>query len=412
MAASNKAKYNLNETGEFIITDYNSSKLFSSFFPGVAGKLGIPMWLFYVNRGQCVCSMGIEGKDKPIMEFLPANRAYQLTSSQGFRTFIKPLSHDSIKYYEPFQNNYFTKDIEREQKMIIAPARLTLEEKNYTLGLKFSVDYFNVTQDKYAGLVRILRIQNLNEDAFELEGMDGLPLIIPYGIDNLGLKYIRRLVEAFVEVSNYETGIPFFRGKVEPADRPEVVHIKKGNFYIGFDDDEKLVSPIVDPVKVFGSQSDYNYPERFLTDSYEEMYEGQILENRLPCALGHFKASIPAGGTYTYTSIIGHASSIEELNELVPVISNHKYAETKQTANKDLIDELTQKNFICSNESVLNMYSKQNFLDNILRGGFPHTLNGNGSKIILHLYSRKHGDLERDYNDYRLNPTHYSQGNG
>ena len=415
MSASNKPDYKLNEKGEFIITDYNSSKLFSSFFPGVAGKMGIPMWLFYVNRGQCVCSMGIEGKDKPIMEFLPANRAYQLTSSQGFRTFIKPLSHKSVKFYEPFQKHNLSDDMKCTQKMIIAPARLTLEEDNFTLGLKFTVDYYNVPQDKYAGLIRTLKIQNMNDDDFELEGMDGLPLIVPYGINNSSLKFIRRLVEAFVEVSNYETGIPFFRGKVELADRPEVVYIKKGNFYVGFEETvkgSKLISPIVDPVKVFGSQSDYHHPERFLTDTYEEMYKGQVLENRLPCAMGHFKTTIPAGETYTYTSVIGHASSIEELNTLVPEISNRKYANSKMTENKELIDELTQKNFICSSETVLDMYARQNFLDNVLRGGIPYTLKGNDSQTTLHLYSRKHGDLERDYNDYRLNPTNYSQGNG
>ena len=414
LAHINEPKYHLNEKGEFIITEYNSAKPFSSFFPGVAGKLGIPMWLFYVNRGQCVCSMGIEGKDKPIMEFLPANRAYQLTASQGFRTFIKPLFHDSISYYEPFQKNYSNNEIKRTQKMIIAPARLTLDEENFTLGLKFTVDYFNVPHDKYAGLIRILKIRNMNEDDFMIEGLDGLPLIIPYGINNGSLKFIRRLVEAFVEVSNYETGIPFFRGKVEPADRPEVVYIKKGNFYVGFDDSNgsRLISPIVDPVKIFGSQSDYNYPERFLNDSPEEMHKGQILENRLPCAMGYFKTSISAGKTYTYTSILGHASSGEELNALIPEISNRKYTNLKMAENKELIDELTQKNLICSSETVLDMYARQNFLDNTLRGGFPFTISGNDSKTTLHLYSRKHGDLERDYNDYRLNPTNYSQGNG
>jgi hypothetical protein len=89
---SNEIQYKLDASGKFIIKNYNSAKLFSSFFPGVAGKEGIPMWLFYVNRGQCVCSMGIQDKEHPIMEFLPANRAYQLASSQGFRTIWKALN--------------------------------------------------------------------------------------------------------------------------------------------------------------------------------------------------------------------------------------------------------------------------------------------------------------------------------
>ncbi|MGE5598788.1 MAG: hypothetical protein ACM3XS_05365, partial [Bacteroidota bacterium] len=45
-------------------------------------------------------------------------------------------------------------------------------------------------------------------------------------------------------------------------------------------------------------------------------------------------------------------------------------------------------------------------------GGIPVTFAGRERPKIFWLYSRKHGDLERDYNDFRLSPTYYSQGNG
>ncbi len=310
MSASNKVNYSLNPTGEFVIEKYNSAKLFSSFFPGVAGKQGIPMWLFYVNRGQCVCSMGVFDKEHPIMEFLPANRAYQLASTQGFRTFIKVKNKNSSLFYEPFQDHLQDKEIQRTQKMKILPASLILEEVNHTLGLKFTVEYFNIPQDNYSGLVRILKIENLKDKTVDLEGLDGLPLIIPYGINNVGLKFMRRLFEAFVEVSNYDKGVPFFRGKVKPTDTPDVVKIKKGNFYTGFeikDDKTRQIIPVVDPVRIFGAHSDLSYPENFLSEPGKDLYNDQVLENRLPCSMGLFNASIPAGETYTYYSIIGHA---------------------------------------------------------------------------------------------------------
>lgn len=415
MSNQKENRYRLRDNGEFVISDYNSTKLFSSFFPGVAGKVGIPMWTFYVNRGQCICSMGIEGKHNPIMEFLPANRAYQLVSTQGFRTFIKPLSHDSIRYYEPFQKHLQESKTNNQQLMKISPSQLVLEEVNETLGVKFIVEYFNIVKDDFPALVRRLHIQNISRKNFRFEGLDGLPLIIPYGITNDGLKFVRRLMEAFVEVSNYDTGVPFFRGKVEPSDRPEVVRIKKGNFYVGFEEDVnglQRITPIVDPVKIFGSQSDFSYPELFLEKTPESLYKGQILENRLPCSMGLIKAEIAPEETYTYTSIIGHAASIAELNELIPKITNTEYIHQKISSNRNLIDELTQKNFIGSSELVLDQYSRQNFLDNTLRGGFPYTLKGNEGSFTIHLFSRKHGDLERDYNDYRLSPSKYSQGNG
>ncbi len=412
MTSNKKVKYKLNNSGEFVINNYNSSKLFSSFFPGVAGKNGIPMWAFYVNRGQCVCSIGLEGKHNPIMEFLPANWAYNLTSTQGFRTFLK-FSDGS--FYEPFQDHYQNRNMRLKQKMKITSSKLTLVEKNKTLGLQFSVEYFNVPQDKFAGLIRKLKIKNLNDKAIDLEGLDGLPMIVPYGINNFGLKNLRRLFEAFVEVVNHENKAPFFKSKVLPSDTPDVIKVKKGNFYLAFESEDstsKLLTPIVDPVKVFGIRGDYNYPENFLAKTYDEIADNQILENRLPCAMGRFKRRIAPHSEYEVTTIIGQAASVEELNLLIPTISKNSYVNKKDAENRRIIRELTQNNFILSDDPIFNNYARTNFLDNALRGGFPFSFKGKEKTTTLHLYSRKHGDLERDYNDFRLKATQYSQGNG
>ncbi|MDD5574349.1 MAG: hypothetical protein PHH75_04145, partial [Candidatus Omnitrophica bacterium] len=94
--------YRFQKTGDFIIEDYNRAKPWSSFFPGIAGLYGIPMWVFYVNRGQCIASAGIRSKDEAMLEFLPANKAYQLTPTQGFRTFVKLRRGKACSFYEPF----------------------------------------------------------------------------------------------------------------------------------------------------------------------------------------------------------------------------------------------------------------------------------------------------------------------
>ena len=407
--------YELRAGGEFAITGYNSARPFASFFPGIAGPDGIPLWLFYVNRGQGVCSMGIQDKQHPIMEFLPANWAYNLVTRQGFRTFVKPLSPAPVTFYEPFQDHFQDRGMEREQRMIIAPARLTLEEVNHTLGLTFTVDYAAIVQDRYAGLARTLRITNTGRQAATLEVLDGLPLIIPYGVDNDSLKMMRRVIEAFVEVTNTDARVPFFKGKVEPADRPDVLPITKGNFYLGFVPGEgtpELVSPIVDPEAIFGARSDFSYPERFLSRPLDDLHDRQAYENRLPCAMGGFPAALAPGESVAYASIIGHAPSREELNALVPAIANAEYLADNARANRDIVAAIQQNAFICSGEPTFDAYAQQNFLDNALRGGFPVTLHGERHRYTLHLYSRKHGDLERDYNDFRLTPTPYSQGNG
>ena len=52
------------------------------------------------------------------------------------------------------------------------------------------------------------------------------------------------------------------------------------------------------------------------------------------------------------------------------------------------------------------------YLDNILRGGLPKVFDSpNSLPNVYHMFFRKHGDMERDYNDFYLSPEYYSQGN-
>jgi len=93
-------RYGFDGKGRFFIEDYNKSRPFASFLPGIAGRKGIPLWVFYVNRVQCISSFGVQDKDHPIMEFDSAVRAYQRIRTHGFRTFIKIPGENVL--YEPF----------------------------------------------------------------------------------------------------------------------------------------------------------------------------------------------------------------------------------------------------------------------------------------------------------------------
>src|SRR5512142_2492891 len=92
----------LDPTGRYLLDGYQDWRPFASFLPGIAGPDGIPLWVFYVNRGQAIAGFGIESKDSPIMEFLPANKAYQATPYSGFRTFLKLKRAGKSQVYEPF----------------------------------------------------------------------------------------------------------------------------------------------------------------------------------------------------------------------------------------------------------------------------------------------------------------------
>ena len=106
--------YSLNEQNNFVIENYNWAKPFSNFFPGIAGKWGIPLWVFYVSRAQALCSFGVHDKDHAIAPFRSFNRALQAVGADGFRTFLRL---DSGEVYEPFRK---VKDENVRQTMVVS----------------------------------------------------------------------------------------------------------------------------------------------------------------------------------------------------------------------------------------------------------------------------------------------------
>ena len=79
-----RVRYRLDQNYRFVVENYNWAKPFSNFFPGIGGKWGIPLWVFYVNRNQCLSSMGVKDKDDAIVEFYSFNKALQLIDRHGF----------------------------------------------------------------------------------------------------------------------------------------------------------------------------------------------------------------------------------------------------------------------------------------------------------------------------------------
>ena len=122
-----RVKYYLNKDGEFVIENYHLTRPFSSFFPGIAGVWGVPIWVFYVNRGQAISSFGIKDKDHPVLEFRPANQAYQTASILGFRTLIKVKSANGKGvFYDAFNSSANQRGFETGNKMFIRSSELRL----------------------------------------------------------------------------------------------------------------------------------------------------------------------------------------------------------------------------------------------------------------------------------------------
>lgn len=413
--AKKSASYRLNENGAFVIENFNNSKPLANFFPGIAGKYGIPMWVFYVNRGQCISSFGTDGKDCSILEFQPANKAWQQTSLLGFRTFMRVKSGKKELFYEPFADGALNADFKISNRMEMSSYDLKLEEDNLSAGVRTSVEYFTVPQENFAGLVRIVTVSNISRKPITVSMLDGLPRVVCFGINNFFLKKMSRTIEAWMRVENLDNSVAFYKVGVDPIDRPQVVHIDGGNFFAGFeltDGKTRLIKPVVDPQSVFGQISDFSFPRIFFSGAGFAYPRKQQTMCKTPCGFIHAGFSLRPGEEKKYCEVIGNARSIELLGGVVKKILSPGFIAKKSGQNRQVIDDIQRNVQTRSGSWEYDLYCKQTYLDNVMRGGFPVIFGEGDPKNVYYLYSRKHGDLERDYNRFQVQPTYFSQGNG
>jgi hypothetical protein len=387
----------------FIIENYDSARPFSSFLPGIAGPRGVPLWVFTVNRGQAIASFGVESKDQPIVEFQPANKAYQLTSYLGFRTFLK----FDAQTYEPFAP---ATSIDRA--MFIGMNELELQEVNQPIGLQTNVVYFSVPQENFAGLVRQVTFTNISNRPLHLEVLDGLPAVIPYGVNNAQLKEIGRTIEAWMEVFNLDQRLPFYHVRASVVDSAEVEAIEAGHFALAFVDRSDRVDQLpvlVDPNLVFGHNTALSTPDRFYATPLAALFQQtQIAVGKTPCAFFGATIDLRPGEAITLHSVYGHVSAIAQLPAVRERVLSVAHLNEMRCTSNTLTQQLTDVIDTHTADPSFDAYCRQTFLDNVLRGGWPIVWNDK----VYHLYSRKHGDLERDYNAFALAAEFYSQGNG
>ena len=397
----NKSIYRISSENEFIIENFNSSPTFSSFFPGIAGIYGIPMWVFYANRGQCITSFGMQDKDGSIMEFHPANKAYRNASLGGFRTFLKVDG----KFYEPFSES---SPLNNEMK--VTAHDLTLVEENKALKLRVEVNYFTVPNESFPALARTLKVKNLSPKKRNIEVVDGMPMLIPCGFANELLKNMSQTIEAWSLVENLDENAPFVRLKVVPSDAPETKLSERGNFYLSFmyvDDKRTIPSIVIRRKEIFGEVSSLEYPGNFMDKKFR-ISTVQMKENFIPCAFSYKSLELAGKNEFQLFSLIGNIDSPNLLNRTKKKVMNKKYIEEKAAENKRLIDNIASMISTSSSSKSFDLYTRQSFLDNVMRGGLPISI---GEKPF-YVYYRKHGDMERDYNDFKLLPVYFSQGSG
>ena len=386
---------------KYIIENYGKKSTFASFLPGISGVHGVPIWCFYVNRGQGVVSFGVNDKENSIMEFYPAHQAYQNVKTTGFRTFVKVNG----RVYEPFS------DEDLPASMEIAMNLLELEERNAESGLNTRVSYFTLPNEPIGGLVRTVTVTNTLDKPVDLELLDGMPALIPYGVNLSRMKEIGQTAKAWMQVEDAERKIPYYRTKASLADTAAVEIIETGNFALGFHPDGSLMPVIVDPALVFSYDTAMRKPVGFADCSLKELLKKeQVTTNELPCAFFALDRVLQSGESVTLYELYGQADSKPSLHAyLDKEVRTEAYFSAKRQQAIDLTENIGSRVETKTASQTFDAYCAYNYMDNVLRGGYPVQLS---KSKVFYTFSRKHGDLERDYNFFAMLPEYYSQGNG
>ncbi len=383
----------------FVVEDYNRQKPFASFLPGVAGKKGIPLWCFYVNRAQGVSGFGLKDKSAPIMVFTPANKAYETVATTGFRTFFVVDGH----YYEAFRV-----DSPHKHRMRIDKTSFSIEETNEKLGLRTTVKYFGLPSMPLAGLVRKVTVENISNREKDIEILDGIAEILPAGVHNAAFKGSSNLLQSWMDVNHLDKDLAFFKLRATTNDTSEVGDVVEGNFYFG-SIDGKRIAPLVDQNVIFGENSAKTEPAAFLENGLASTIASeQAFSNKIPCAFLPLRKRLAAGESITFHAVSGHAKSIRLLEPRLESLTRPDNLKEKEIEAKDVVEGLLADVATETAHATFDEYIKQCYLDNFLRGGYPERI----GKKTFHLFSRRHGDLERDYNFFHLAPEYYSQGSG
>ncbi len=379
--------------------NYGKKSTFASFLPGIAGIKGIPIWCHYVNRGQAVTSFGSKDKNGAIMEFSPAHTAYATVKRTGFRTFIR--KDDTV--FEPFHDENIPHNMNVEMNL------LTIEEQNDKSGLNTRVTYYVLPEESLGALVREVNITNTSDKETHIEIIDGMPAIIPYGVNMDNLKNMVETAKAWMQAEDTPAGNTYYRVRASIEDSTTVTEITQGNFALCHDKSGKRIRTIADPAAIFSYDNSLENPVNFKEKGLKGVQDyKEKRSNLFPCAFFGKAIDLKPGESLTLNEVYGFIESMRKLDAYTEEHHGADYFTMKKARARELTNTLTDPIDTHTVDTRFDEYCRYTFMDNALRGGAPIRL---GNNKVFYVYSRKHGDTERDYNFFSVLPEFYSQGN-
>jgi hypothetical protein len=399
-------------------------------------------------------------QDTPLLGF----RTFLQGSRAGQAFLVEPFSplHSRFKH--------MTDDVVRtlpKRFMYVGTNEMQIREVDLVNRIEINVTYFTLPEEDFGALVRRITITNIDQQQpLNISILDGLARMEPAGGElNKLLKGMGRTLEGWMGVYTPYKGsltMPFFRLSTRPSDSASVQIQKAGHYCLSMIEGipSTLLPIIYDASKVFGEDTTMLRAIQLQNKTVGEIIKetqygsaktpsafaaGEYIARGLLCAtsfaavrnersfldntltlVGYLqivvdKVILGPTETLTMSTFMGKTQDIMNVPLIARRITQEGFSQYKLSRARELIHQITASVETETGHHLFNGHVQQMYLDNSLRGGIPIILGDVDDQArmsnvdederlkVYHLFSRIHGDLERDYNDFVIDPTYFSQ---
>lgn len=176
------------------------------------------LWMFVSSTG--ALTAGRRDPDHALFPYYTDDRIHDSQDQTGGKTILLVTRGGRKTLWEPFSQRYQgLYCITRSLSKSVYSNKLVFEEVNHDLGLSFSCAW--MMSDRF-GFVRRPALVNLAAETVEVELLDGIQNLLPYGLTRRFQTEYSTLADGYKE-SELEpaTGLGLFKLSSIPADRPE-----------------------------------------------------------------------------------------------------------------------------------------------------------------------------------------------
>ena len=245
------------------------------------------------------------------------------------------------------------------------------------------------------------------------------------------LKSIGKTLEAWMGVYspyNDTLQMPFYRLSTQPSDTASVLIQEAGHWCLSVlessnDADASLLPIVFDPQRIFGSDMTFIRPLHLYGNSITDIVRRQKqygLAKTASAFAAVEDAFLAPGEFVTITTYFGRADHVTDVPVIARRVLESGFAQFKEARSREIVHQITDWVETKTAIPLFDGHVQQMFLDNSLRGGIPALLgevdddarmrstDEDQRLVCYHVFNRKHGDLERDYNDFDIEPTFFS----